>query len=840
MGLKSSSSSSPINITTLFSQTVSDFSRVFLTMNQIVIEREQNFTKIAPSIPFLVDLKLETFELIRDILNRFFPVTSGSMEDTVPNESEECVSVAMINLLTLQIRTAMAHGVDLSCHDFAPVVRSLKDIICHFASSSEALESLVVASQKCLKICWPVLLPTSKERSMLLLQFLNSQTKDENLLFLIELLVSSFLSNGELKLELDSTVNNLWSSVENSEMFANMRSKNEDSDGLDVDLTSLTSGRDHLDVNLNNFEDVVEEKLLDSQIVRLVSQLAETCQNLQLSDLENPPKSHKLLTKYQQLLFTKIISSKASAGSGNEHFYLRKFNKQGMYVKLLFSFISCMISNAVSIVTRAEEKSKCSRSDFFLCAKNLESNSVLVLLKELLYTLTALLRPCQIDVETKCLSNCLSNLIACLNKFNKHSPRFKCEEMSFCLNVFAGPQVSLQPLAELPKIPDYEVHNHNVSGGHWLNLKGLLYNFDNYSSLPTKVAEFVKSCQDGKEDDAPEELLTCLNNYLIGEQVCEKDLIDSYSTSASLSTSPFLILEQLATLLIGYSCGLSFDAQNEAASGSATLEETHSAIVFEYGLISDPFLNSFLTKVSLTPKQKEALRYLETVSLEHEERSQNIAQQILTYRENSQKTSENPDNCSKISQFLNTFWKYCSLTLHCAVFEATHPLEEVSLVLLVLLMKQQNLLSCVNKVQSPADNPKLLDTARSIVKFRTHVIKKHQELNASYKELCNPYFERSKFLLDNLRSAFMQTKLRDLFNGLSQQKIGYNWGKVLRQIEFSKKRFLSDLSFPNLRSSQLKFDVIREDVVNFVMFGPADCRELIAQFQLENMRQLKM
>ena len=840
LGLKSSSSSAPVNITTLLSQPITDISRVFLTMNQIVIEREQNPPKIAHSIPFLVDLKLETFQMIRDILNRYFPVTSGNMEDTVPNESEECVSVSMINLLTLQVRAAMAHGMDLSCPNFAPVVRSLKDIVCHFASSPEALESLVSASQRCLKVCWPVLLPTSKERAVLLLQFLNSQTKDENLLFLIELLVSSFLTNDELKLELESTINNLWSSMENSEMFATMKNKFKDSDGLDVDLTAVTAGPHHVDVNLYNFENVVEQKLLDSQIVRLVSQLLENCQNIQITDISNPPKSHKLLTKFMQLVFVKIISSKAStANFDGKNVYRKKFNKHVMYTKLLINFAACLTSNAVRILTKGEEKAKCSQKDFFACADKLKSNSVLVLLKELLYTLTSVLKPCEIELEAKHLSDCLATLVSCLNKFNKHSPRLNCEELSFSLNVFEGSEVSLEPLGELPKIPDYVVHNHNVSGGHWLNLKGLVYNFDNYSSLPSKIADFVKSCQDGKEAAASEELLACLNNYLIGEQVCEKDLIDCYSPDTIKSTSPFLQLEQVATFLIGYSCGLSFEAEQQTVSGSATWEETISSIIFEYGLKNDAVLDK-LQQSSLTTEQVEALKFLKAVSAEHEQRAQSISQEFLAYRESSKRTSEVSDDGNKVSQFLSKFWKYCSQTLHCAVFEASHPLEEVSLVLLILLMKHQNLLSCVNKVESPAENSRLLDTARRLVKFRTNVIKKHQELNASYKELCNPYFERSMFLLDNLRCAFMQTKLQKLLNGLSHQKIGSKWEKLLRKVELSKKSFLSDLNFPKLNSTKVNHDEIRDNILHFVLFGPDDCNELMAQFQVEKLRQTKM
>ena len=66
-------------------------------------------------LPFVLDIREETFRLLDQLLDSVWTVggLDGKREDKVPKQEQECIAVAVINLLQFQLHAILAHKMEV-------------------------------------------------------------------------------------------------------------------------------------------------------------------------------------------------------------------------------------------------------------------------------------------------------------------------------------------------------------------------------------------------------------------------------------------------------------------------------------------------------------------------------------------------------------------------------------------------------------------------------------------------------------------------------------------------------------------------------------------------------
>nr|CAD7262173.1 unnamed protein product [Timema shepardi] len=133
----------------------------------------KNWT-ISLRVPFVVDVCEETLRMLDQLLGQCEAVIGG---DWPPPQDKECMAVACLNLLRLQVclHAMISHGVDVKSLGLGPsnsLLASLKHHVVQLASAPGVLSTVQCAAQAALQAGWSVLLPTADERASTLSQLL--------------------------------------------------------------------------------------------------------------------------------------------------------------------------------------------------------------------------------------------------------------------------------------------------------------------------------------------------------------------------------------------------------------------------------------------------------------------------------------------------------------------------------------------------------------------------------------------------------------------------------------------------------------------------------------------
>lgn len=127
-------------------------------------------------VPFVVDVCPMTFEQLDLLLRQVTEGMDGS-SDWPPPQEKECMAVATLNLLRLQLHAAISHQVDPECLGLglgSILLNSLKQTVVTLASNAGVLNTVQSAAQAVLQSGWSVLLPTAEERARALSALLPS------------------------------------------------------------------------------------------------------------------------------------------------------------------------------------------------------------------------------------------------------------------------------------------------------------------------------------------------------------------------------------------------------------------------------------------------------------------------------------------------------------------------------------------------------------------------------------------------------------------------------------------------------------------------------------------
>ncbi|MGH0166749.1 UNVERIFIED_CONTAM: hypothetical protein FKN15_006610 [Acipenser sinensis] len=163
-------------------------------------------------VPFVVDVCPMTFEQLDLLLRQVSEGLDGS-SDWPPPQEKECMVVAALNLLRLQLHAAISNQVDpevLGLGLGSVLLNSLKQTVVTLASNAGVLGTVQSAAQAVLQSGWSVLLPTAEERARALSALLpnagNEMSVSAGRRFMIDLLVSSLMADGGLESALNAAI----------------------------------------------------------------------------------------------------------------------------------------------------------------------------------------------------------------------------------------------------------------------------------------------------------------------------------------------------------------------------------------------------------------------------------------------------------------------------------------------------------------------------------------------------------------------------------------------------------------------------------------------------------
>lgn len=164
--------------------------------------------------PLVVDVCPTTMEQIDELLTWACEGTDVAWPP--PPQEKECIAVAALNILRLQVHAAISNGAGAEQLGLVPdsrLLNSLKQRVVALASGPNVLPTIQRAAQQTLQASWSFLLPTADERaralSVLLLSS-GSQASDTNQTsgrrFMMDLLVGSLMAYGGLESSLQTAI----------------------------------------------------------------------------------------------------------------------------------------------------------------------------------------------------------------------------------------------------------------------------------------------------------------------------------------------------------------------------------------------------------------------------------------------------------------------------------------------------------------------------------------------------------------------------------------------------------------------------------------------------------
>ncbi|KAI8034196.1 hypothetical protein M5D96_013047 [Drosophila gunungcola] len=183
-------------------------SGIACTSGQSLVWTQSTHQGVPLRAPFVIDLGEPTFRLLDQLLG----MCSSQDNRQTPNQESECIAVACLNLVRLQLLALIANGVEprqVGLASGSRLLGSLKARILGLAGGSQVLRTIQVAAQQALQDGWSVLLPTAAERAQTLTSLLPSepgQASSAGHRFMTDLLVSSLMAEGGLESALQHAI----------------------------------------------------------------------------------------------------------------------------------------------------------------------------------------------------------------------------------------------------------------------------------------------------------------------------------------------------------------------------------------------------------------------------------------------------------------------------------------------------------------------------------------------------------------------------------------------------------------------------------------------------------
>ncbi|XP_057260463.1 E3 ubiquitin-protein ligase HERC2 isoform X7 [Pezoporus wallicus] len=769
-------------------------------------------------VPFVVDVCPMTFEQLDLLLRQVTEGMDGS-SDWPPPQEKECMAVATLNLLRLQLHAAISHQVDPECLGLglgSILLNSLKQTVVTLASNAGVLNTVQSAAQAVLQSGWSVLLPTAEERARALSALLPSAVSGNEMnvspgrRFMIDLLVGSLMADGGLESALNAAI-----TAEIQDIEAKKEAQKEkEIDEQEANASTLHRSRTPLDKDLINtgiYESAGKQSL---PLVQLIQQLLRNIASqtiVRLKDVAHRISScmdHEhcskersasldLLLRFQRLLVSKLYPGDCIGQVPNTYGpdLLGVGSLLKKYTALLCTHIGDILPVATSIAST-------SHRHFAEVSRVVDGDLTGILLPELVVSIVLLLSKNAGLMQEAGAIPLLAGLLEHLDRFNHLAPgkeRDDNEDLAWpgIMGSFFTGQ-SCRNNEEVTLIRKADLENHNKDGGFWTVIDGKVYDIKDFqtqsltgSSIlaqfagedPVVALEAALQFEDTRESMHA----FCVGHYMEPDQ--------EVITTPDLSTlsSPLIDTERNLGLLLGLHA--SYLAMSTPLSPlEVECAKWLKSSIFSGGLQTSQIHYSYNEEKdedhcsspgNTTPNKSKLYTHRLTLS----DHSQPFLQAI----------ADNNIQDHTVKDFLcqiERYCKQCHLTTP-ITFPPEHPVEEVGRLLLCCLLKHEDLghiaLSLVHPGTLGVDQVKhktlpksVVDVCRVVYQAKCSLIKTHQEQGRSYKEVCAPVVERLRFLFNELRPAVCNDlSIMSKFKLLSSLP---RWRRVAQKIIREKRK----------------------------------------------------
>ncbi|XP_040568701.2 LOW QUALITY PROTEIN: E3 ubiquitin-protein ligase HERC2-like [Lepeophtheirus salmonis] len=737
---------------------------------------------IQQKIPFVLDLKEETFIYLDQLLSRVWKQSmEGKHHDKYVKQEEECITVSCLNLLKLQLHFILTQGLDSKKFISESVLLSLKHKVVELASSTGILETIQRGAQNLLQVGWSILLPTANERAKALSSLLpvandssfSSPSSTNNVggrRFMTDLLVSSLMADGGLENALSAAIK-----VEMNEWDEDCLEKRDSSllmsEQALFETESKKTRQINSDGNCSKNDATIPLLHLLKQLIRNVGSqtlsllfsdihsLIQVCQ----SELKSLAPNLNLLLKFQRMLFRQFFKHMLKDGDKDILFGITGVLKK--YMALLSAHISDIFPKALVL---ASDNAR----SYIVCATILESDAIGVLFPEFILSLT-LVHLESPDALTQLHAESLISWLRLLDQFNKMAPGTEKEDVDDMLwpGSTRYPSSSGSRLTPddnlLPNIRKADLENHNADGGLWVIIHGRVYDIKDYSFAGKE--EFSNMVQFGcidvtttlKELSSSESIMEQLQPCLIGhfrdhdmEVICPDLFVDIHNYY-----SPFIDLERNLSFFLGSFNRKLFKSMEITSTEISCSKWTNSLFMKgglkiispinpfdeEKGEVKSTVSSSSVTPISTTPDA-------------------DIGNPCLKFENESKKHDiilHNLIENNVMDPQVDIFLKECNeasrgrrLVMHMN-FPSDHSVEEAGRAILAVLIKYQGLETDVTSlVERKTLSKALIETLKVAHTAKWKLIRTRQESGKSYKEVCSSVIEKCRFLFHEIRPFY--------------------------------------------------------------------------------------
>ncbi|CAH1964040.1 unnamed protein product [Acanthoscelides obtectus] len=706
-----------------------------------------NSFKPKTSLPFVIDLNEHTFRYIDQLLQSVIANNTPSTQDT------ECLAVAALNLLQLQLHSIVANQMDPSKIGLPPsskLLANLKVQTVHLASASNVLPMVQAAAQAVLQTGWSVLLPTANGRAGALSSLLMNADLEPKMChsgdrFMIDLLVWSLMADGGLETALN--------------------------EALVADISELANA----DINYEQSSSHVSIPLL--YLIRQLMRNSSTVALKQLNSMSkssqksSPSPSLELLQRFQRLLIGKIYSESNDSRDAAE--------------TLLAKYLMYFTYHATVILDSAYDVALQGSRHFYWVLQVLRKDVIGILLPELIVSLILLERDLPNFLTIMNWLAVFNDLLRSIDKLCRLMPDIEAldaDDTAWPGVTQVRPSNGTQKSHDdLPLIRKADLENHNLDGGKWVVINGKVYDIQDFRCDNPAVTEHLQKLHSGAGDKEPfnPHLLALMNNYLVGS-FCQWEDASVAMAATTVSASGDAICHadaeplQMCTVLLdaernlGYLLGL--HAFHLRQSVGATVEEVEAGRWLEAGFLrGGPHADQ-----PPSPYEEEkgdgGRSTNSTAENTPTEPRANVSQRSITScqepieRVNAfiSALAESRLSDPYVIAFLAIVEQYSKANnfLTRVDFSFEHPIEEIGRVLYAVLLKHLGLgyvLLPVLESYATQPNVKIPKSVAEVIKnvhqAKWKLIKTRQEVNKSYKELCIPLLEKCRFLLYEVKPA---------------------------------------------------------------------------------------
>ncbi|GAB1604494.1 E3 ubiquitin-protein ligase HERC2-like [Argonauta hians] len=781
---------------------------------------------IGIKMPFVVDVCKSTFEQIDELLSHVCQDMDGR-NDWPPPQEKECIAVSALNLLHLQLHTAIRQKMnteDLGLQPGSPVVSRLKQRVVVLASTPGIISSIQTAAKAALKTGWSILLPTADERARALSNLLSNKSRDATTLnegqcFMTDLLVNSLMADSGLEIALQAAIKKEAQEIEKKKRIS------DDDLERDMEVGEATNGLKTQRAVLEAQAQRQDEGMAGIPLLQLIQQLLknftsqtqsllqcvakEPASKLDYVDIPENTTPLKLLLQFQRLLVCKLFPFEDKHGKPASTELEADMLSAGSVLRKYMNQLCWHVTDVLPVATSLASRSS---KHFTFISEIISEDVTGVLLPEIVTSLVLLQLKNPTILQSSKVIVVFDGIIDILDKFNKLAPGQEWDDRDdllwpgFCQHSLE--RFSPKTSRDVTVIRQADLENHNKDDGLWIVYNKKVYDLHAYKAQirpANDMFEDISVCDPASVfvSSIPPDVIDKLKPFLIGSYIdpAEDTIEMTYTSTVS---SPLIDTERTLGLLLGLHAGyqahstslsaeegeFSHWLQSEFFAGGLQILQPQNPFEEEKG--ESKTSSSCTTTPGTTPSSEENSPFQQ----DKERLLNRQASQADAARPFLQALMEGKLQDPSVKAFLSLMERH-SKQQHNNVrleFPLDHPVEEVNRLFLSVLLKHHDLghvcLNLIDHINEDSSAKVVLPRAmvevmKIVGQARWSLIKAHQDQGQSYKEVCAPVIERCHFLFNELRPA-----IDNEISVLSRSKILKTmprWKNIIKRIMAANK-----------------------------------------------------